>query len=546
MSAVPRTRASRLRPGIWASIWLIPFFAGGCRVEDRPHPHGSDEHEDRTAQRTVWSERFEVFLEHKLIAAGTPATFVTHVSDLAALEPRRSGSVKFLLRFGADPPLEHVDPEPARAGIYTPKLTFPKAGKWAVALHIHTDPGESVMPLGEFTVYASHDETHQAQTPDAPEGITFLKEQQWKLRTKTEPVLKRRMVERLRVPGRVTARPSSRASVTPPLAGRLLPPLDRELPSLGARVEAGQTLALIQPPFSDFLVKLVESEAEVIRTKLDVELAELADSRVQKLAGQQLKTAREREEADFALRAAKANHESARSLQAAYRNAGAFLTARSSTEGTPGGLPSLELKAPIGGVVSQVTATAGEHVPADRAVFAVLDPEWVHVEAKVPEGDLDRVASPRAAWPGGAAYELPHAPGEFHPLLADGAGRVVFFGLEVDPATRSVPLVYEVKNSSGRLRIGQALNVFLETARSEEALAVPESAVVDEEGRPVAFIQVSGETFEKRHLTLGLRESGFVEIRSGLSAGERVVTKEAYAVRLASVSSSIPAHGHAH
>jgi multidrug efflux pump subunit AcrA (membrane-fusion protein) len=123
---------------------------------------------------------------------------------------------------------------------------------------------------------------------------------------------------------------------------------------------------------------------------------------------------------------------------------------------------------------------------------------------------------------------------------------VVYFGPEVDSTTRTVPLVYEVKNPSGRLRLGQALNLYLETARAEEALAIPDAAVVDEEGRPIAFVQVSGETFEKRYLTLGLREGGFIEVKSGLAEGERVATKEAYAIRLASVSTSIPAHGHAH
>jgi cobalt-zinc-cadmium efflux system membrane fusion protein len=165
----------------------------------------------------------------------------------------------------------------------------------------------------------------------------------------------------------------------------------------------------------------------------------------------------------------------------------------------------------------------------------------VYIEARVPESDLDRVASP-----GGALYGIPHAPGRFHEVLAGGEGRVVHLAPEVDPATRTVALVYEVKNPSGALRVGMALDIYLETARAEEGLAIPESAVVDEEGRPVAFVQVSGEMFEKRHLGLGLRDKGLVEVRSGLSEGERVVTREAYAVRLASIATSIPAHGHAH
>jgi hypothetical protein len=57
---------------------------------------------------------------------------------------------------------------------------------------------------------------------------------------------------------------------------------------------------------------------------------------------------------------------------------------------------------------------------------------------------------------------------------------------------------------------------------------------------------VGGETFEKRDLTLGLRDGNWVQVVTGITEGERVVTKSAYAVRLASMSSAIPSHGHAH
>jgi hypothetical protein len=91
-----------------------------------------------------------------------------------------------------------------------------------------------------------------------------------------------------------------------------------------------------------------------------------------------------------------------------------------------------------------------------------------------------------------------------------------------------------------------ALTIYLETAHVAEALAVPVSALVEEDGRAVAFVQVSGETFHKRELTVGVQDGAFVQVLTGLSAGERVVTKGVYAIRLASVSTTIPAHGHAH
>ena len=47
-------------------------------------------------------------------------------------------------------------------------------------------------------------------------------------------------------------------------------------------------------------------------------------------------------------------------------------------------------------------------------------------------------------------------------------------------------------------------------------------------------------------MTLGLRDGEYIQVLSGLEEGEQVVTKGAYAIRLASVSTVIPAHGHAH
>jgi len=107
-------------------------------------------------------------------------------------------------------------------------------------------------------------------------------------------------------------------------------------------------------------------------------------------------------------------------------------------------------------------------------------------------------------------------------------------------------VIYEVPNPEGKLRIGMFVQVHVATGRAENAIAIPESAVVDEGGRPTAYVQVAGETFEKRYLELGLRDSGFAEVKSGLQEGERVVIKGAYAIRLASMATQIPAHGHAH
>ena len=65
-------------------------------------------------------------------------------------------------------------------------------------------------------------------------------------------------------------------------------------------------------------------------------------------------------------------------------------------------------------------------------------------------------------------------------------------------------------------------------------------------GREVVYVQAEGESFERRVVTVGIRSGGWTEITSGLAAGEHVVTRGAYAVKLAAAGGAVPAHGHAH
>jgi hypothetical protein len=77
-------------------------------------------------------------------------------------------------------------------------------------------------------------------------------------------------------------------------------------------------------------------------------------------------------------------------------------------------------------------------------------------------------------------------------------------------------------------------------------VVIPSSAVLDEHGRPVAYVQIEGERFAKRELGIGATGETLTLVRSGIEVGERVVTGAAYQVRLASLSTTVPAHGHEH
>jgi len=191
-------------------------------------------------------------------------------------------------------------------------------------------------------------------------------------------------------------------------------------------------------------------------------------------------------------------------------------------------------------VITSVNMGIGEPVAADQTLFTILDPSTVWIEARVPESAFGRLGAAKDA----LCQLLDGSNRQFS--ISGENGRLVFSGLEVDAQTRTVPLVYEMNNTNAMLRAGQSVRLHVETARALDASSIPHSALVEEGGMFVAFVQVSGETFQRREVQLGIRDGDWIQVVAGLSPGERVVTDGAYAIRLAAASNAIPSHGHAH
>jgi multidrug efflux pump subunit AcrA (membrane-fusion protein) len=105
---------------------------------------------------------------------------------------------------------------------------------------------------------------------------------------------------------------------------------------------------------------------------------------------------------------------------------------------------------------------------------------------------------------------------------------------------------FHVDNRAGQLLIGQTATAILYTGRRERMPAVPQDAVLMEAGRPYVFVQTGGESFSRRYIEIATRDGARVGVRSGVKTGDRVVTRGAYDVQLASAASGLPAEGHVH
>lgn len=506
--------------------------AGHSHSHGQGHSHDHGDGELPMEAVTVWGRRHEIFAEHPPLIAGEEAKFAVHVTELSTFEPRRVGAIVFRMTSGEAPPAEHVANEPARPGIYTSALTFPRAGEWNITVLVPDGEGQDEVRWPPVTVHASAEvaaNAPQSGEIEAGGGIAVLKEQQWQLGIRTAPVELRQMAERIQVPGVTRAKPGLSATIRAPLAGQL-ETAEGFVPQPGAEVQAGQVLAFLRPHFSDAAAQFVAMEAEAGRAEAELKQAQSAFDRVQKLAAAQARSQREVQEAEAALASARARFEAAGSLRATYSS--------SRTNGL--GAPVLELRAPIAGILVLAAAGSGETVAAEQALFTVLDPRTLWIEASATEA-----AAARLREPAGAICEVLDGSGRTFAIDRAG-GKLLFGGLQLEPLTRTVPLLYEISNGEPRLRVGQSVRLHVEAAQPVEALAVPYSSLVEEGGMFVAYVQKSGEGFERRELTLGIRDGNWVQAIGGLAAGERVVTQGAYFVRLAGNSTAIPAHGHEH
>ncbi len=124
-------------------------------------------------------------------------------------------------------------------------------------------------------------------------------------------------------------------------------------------------------------------------------------------------------------------------------------------------------------------------------------------------------------------------------------GRVLSYGKASADASYYVPVTFEFDNA-GNIVPGALVEVYLLGAERSGVLSLPLSALTEEQGMYFVYLQEDKEVYRKQEVRIGADDGQRVEILAGLKAGDRVVTRGAMHVKLASASNAIPAHTHSH
>ncbi len=248
----------------------------------------------------------------------------------------------------------------------------------------------------------------------------------------------------------------------------------------GQRVPRGATLVRLDPAIN---------QAEVQQAQANLTLARAKHERALELQGKGFISGQAKDEAENNLKVAEA--------------AVALANAR---------LARTEIKAPFTGVIGLRSISVGDYVKEGADIVNLEAIDALKVDFRVPEIYLKEIAVGQTL-----QVTLDALPGKAY------EGRVFAINPLVDAAGRAIVIRAQVKNTDTALRPGMFARVRLLTRTAEDALVLPEQALVPQGEDQYVFRIVDGKAARVK-VTVGQRRDGLVEIVDGLVAGDLVVT----------------------
>ena len=193
-------------------------------------------------------------------------------------------------------------------------------------------------------------------------------------------------------------------------------------------------------------------------------------------------------------------------------------------------LATIEVKAPIAGVIVDRDVNAGETVGDGATLYTIADLSEVWVDLNVPKRDQARVKVGQAA--------VIHAD-DGGP---DAVGKIAWISPVSSAEAQTLIARIMLANTEQRWRPGLYVKAAITLAEETVPIAVKESALQTLFSFTAVFSQ-HGEVYQARPLELGRRGGGYVEVLKGLKAGERYVAENSFLIK-ADIGKSGASHDH--
>ncbi|MFN2399556.1 MAG: efflux RND transporter periplasmic adaptor subunit [Gemmatimonadaceae bacterium] len=250
-------------------------------------------------------------------------------------------------------------------------------------------------------------------------------------------------------------------------------------------VEEGRIVGRGAPLFK---IDDAELRTQIARAEADRDLARQALARTKQLLDQNASPASEHERAEAMARSTQAQLD--------------LLTLR---------LARSTVRAPFSGVVGRRLVSLGDYVTSSTRLVALQTYDPQRAVFQVAERYAEQLALNQRV-----AFRVASLPGR------EFIGVVDFVDPVVQLPGRTITVKARVENPRRELQSGMFIEARLATAVRNDAVVIPEDAVLSLQGSQVVWVIADGKA-ARREVTLGVRTPGFVEVRSGVQAGEQVV-----------------------
>ena len=494
------------------SILVIVFTLIFVGCTDKTADEHGHEHGLEPLAYTVYSNKTEIFVEFKPLVVGSKSNFAAHFTILGEqFLPLTKGKVSVSLIIG-DSGIRNRSDSASSPGIFRLGLVPKIAGKGKLIFDIETESYTDQIVIDNITVYADEDSAleNQSETVVSDE-IVYLKEQAWKVEFANVPVVKTAFSDIIKTSGEILSAPGDEMVVTAGASGIVNFTGNKTI--IGSEVSQNTSLFTISGgnlTENNLDANYIEAKANYDKTKADFERAkELVNDKIIS-------------EAAF--------------LQAknAFENAQTVFNVIAKNYSTVG----QTISSPMDGFVKNILVNEGQFVETGTPLAVVSKNKKLILQASVSQKYFSKLPTISSA--------------NFKPIGSEEVfdtkilnGKIVSYGKSTAGNSAFLPITFEIDNK-GNLISGSAAEVFLKSTPIPNTLIIPVSALMEEQGNFYVYVQLGGESFQKREIKIGASDGENVQVISGVSEGERVVTKGAYQIKLSSASGELPAHGHEH
>ena len=492
---------------------LLALLYTSCNNPTK-NPDQHEEHNEVKIQLTAYSSEFELYAEADPFVVGKSSNILSHFSHIPDFKALESGSVSIRLIIDSKEVVQQIN-KPNRKGIYSFDLIPSVQGTGQLIYNIKTDKLESQVVIQNITVYSDElkaDHAAEDEVVSRTNTIVFTKEQSWKIDFATELPFIEPFGQIIKTSGMVQSAPGDEMVVAASTNGIIIFTGSSILE--GNSVVAGRgifTISGSNMADNNLGVRIIEAQNNYERTLLEFE-------RKKALAKDKIVS-------DKDLLTAKNEFENAKALNDMLRK---NFTSNGQT-----------ISSPMSGFVKQVFVTSGQYVEAGQPIIAVSKNKTLLLRADVQQKYVPLLGSITSA-----NIRTLHNNKTY--TLEQLNGKLISYGRNTNNDNYLIPVMLQIDNI-GSFIPGEFVEIYLKTITNSNAVTLPNSALLEDQGNYFIFVQVNPELFEKKEVTIGTTDGLRTEIKSGIAKSQRIITKGAILVKLSQAAGALDAHsGHVH